>query len=63
MIWTLDAFQKLTQFSHGSNALDANTSNTDAFLLRDPCVSSTQLKAYLEQHEPDSIMKTLICRK
>jgi hypothetical protein len=34
-------FQKLTQFSQGNNLLNAPASNTDGFLLRDTCVSST----------------------
>jgi hypothetical protein len=34
---------KLIQFSPGSNVLDANASDTDDFLWRDICVSSTQL--------------------
>jgi hypothetical protein len=35
------SFQKLTQFSQGSNVLDALASNTDGFPLRDICVTST----------------------
>jgi hypothetical protein len=35
------SFQKLTQFSQESNVLDAPVSNTDCFLSRDTCVSST----------------------
>jgi hypothetical protein len=31
--------QKLSQFSHGNNVLDAPASNMDGFLLRDTCVS------------------------
>jgi hypothetical protein len=37
-------FKKLTQFSHGSNVLDANASNPGDYLWRDTRVSSTQLK-------------------
>jgi hypothetical protein len=37
------SIQKVTQFSHGNNVLDAYASNTDGFLFRDTCVSSTQL--------------------
>jgi hypothetical protein len=37
------SFQKLTQFSKGNNALEAAASNTDGFLCRDICVSSTHL--------------------
>jgi hypothetical protein len=35
-------FQKLSQFSQGNDALDAAASNIDAFLWRDPCVTTTQ---------------------
>jgi hypothetical protein len=36
--------QKLSQFSQGNNVLDAPASGTNGFLLRDTCISSTQLK-------------------
>jgi positive regulator of sigma E activity len=35
------SFQKLTQFSHGNNMLEALPFNTDGFLSSDTCVSST----------------------
>jgi hypothetical protein len=38
------SFQTLTQLSQGNNLLDAPASNTDGFLSRDTCDSSTQLK-------------------
>jgi hypothetical protein len=37
------SFQKFTQFLLGNNVLDPNASNTDDFLWRDTCVSSSQL--------------------
>jgi hypothetical protein len=35
------SFQQLTQFSQGNNILDAPASNTDGFLWRDTCISSS----------------------
>jgi hypothetical protein len=35
--------QKLTQFPQGNNVLDSPRSNVNGFLLKDSCVSSTQL--------------------
>jgi hypothetical protein len=35
------SFQTLTQFSQGSNEVEAPTPNTDGCLSRDTCVSST----------------------
>jgi hypothetical protein len=43
MICRKYSFQKLTQLSQGNNVLDVPASNTDGFLLKDTCVSSTQL--------------------
>jgi hypothetical protein len=40
MMFKKYSFEKLTQFSQGSNVLDAPVSNTDGFLSRDPCVST-----------------------
>jgi hypothetical protein len=37
------SFQKFTQFLQGNNVQDAAASNREGFLLRDTCVSSTQL--------------------
>jgi hypothetical protein len=37
------SFQKLTQFAEGKNVLDAPVSNTDGFLSRGTCVSTSQL--------------------
>jgi hypothetical protein len=37
------SFQKLSQFSQAINVLDAPASNTDVFMSRDTCVSSTLL--------------------
>jgi hypothetical protein len=37
------SFKKLIQFTQGNNVLDAIVSNTNGFLLRDACVSSTQM--------------------
>jgi hypothetical protein len=36
------SFQKLTQFTEGNKVLDLPASNTNVFLWRDICVSSTQ---------------------
>jgi hypothetical protein len=51
--------QKLTHFSQGNNVLDAPVPNTHGFLMRDTCVSSTQLigpfgtkRAYLHLEKP-----------
>jgi hypothetical protein len=41
MISSKYSFQKLTQLSQGNNVLDAHASNTDGFILRDICVSSS----------------------
>jgi hypothetical protein len=35
------SFEKLTQFLHGNNVLDASASNTDFFFPRDTYVSSS----------------------
>jgi hypothetical protein len=43
MIYRKYSCHKLTQFIQGNNVLEAPASNTDAFLLRDICVSSTWL--------------------
>jgi hypothetical protein len=40
-------FQKISQFSHGNNMLDARASNTDSFLSRDTCVLSTPLNRHI----------------
>jgi hypothetical protein len=37
------SFQKVNEFSLGNNVLDAPVSNTDGFLSRDTCISSTYL--------------------
>jgi hypothetical protein len=37
------SFQKLNQISQGNKVRDAAASNLDGFLLRDICVSSTQV--------------------
>jgi hypothetical protein len=37
------SWQRLTQFPHGNNVLDAAASNTEGVLSRDKCVSSSQL--------------------
>jgi hypothetical protein len=37
-------FQKVTQFSQGCNVLDTPASKPDAVLVRDTCISSTQLE-------------------
>jgi hypothetical protein len=42
--WRKYSFQKLTQFSQLNNMLDVPAANTDSFLSRDTCVSSTLLK-------------------
>jgi hypothetical protein len=39
------SFQKLIQYAQEINVLDAPASNTDGFLLRDACVSSTELNS------------------
>jgi hypothetical protein len=41
MIYRQYSFQKLTQFSQGNNIVDSPPSNTDGFVSRDTCVSST----------------------
>jgi hypothetical protein len=43
MIFRTYSFQSITQFSQGDNVQDATASNMDGFLLRDICVSSTNL--------------------
>jgi hypothetical protein len=35
------SFQKLTKFAQGNNVLAAPSSNSEGFLLRDVCISST----------------------
>jgi hypothetical protein len=40
------SFQKLTQFSQGNNVLENPASNTDGFLSRHTCISSTQLNRH-----------------
>jgi hypothetical protein len=44
LIGIMSSFQKLTQFSQGSNVLDAEAYDIECFFWRDTCVSSTQLK-------------------
>jgi hypothetical protein len=39
------SFQKLTQFSHRNNVLDAPASELDGFLLRDKCDSSIRVNS------------------
>jgi hypothetical protein len=56
-------FQKLTQFSQGKNMLDTPASNTDGFFQRYTCVINLLEYAYLEQNEPFSNLKVLMCRK
>jgi hypothetical protein len=43
MICRKYSFQKLNEFSQGNNVPDVPASNSDGFLWRDTCVSSTQL--------------------
>jgi hypothetical protein len=43
VIYRQYSFQKLTEFSQGYNALDANVSNVHEILSRDICVSSTSV--------------------
>jgi hypothetical protein len=41
MIFRKYSFQKLTQVLQSNNVLEAHASDTDGFLSRDTCVSST----------------------
>jgi hypothetical protein len=41
------SFQKRTQFSQEINVLDAPLHNIDAFLLRDICVSSSNMNTHI----------------
>jgi hypothetical protein len=41
MIFRIYSFQKLTQFSLGSNVIDTVAFNPDSFLSRDTCVPAT----------------------
>jgi hypothetical protein len=43
MIFRKYSFQKVTQFPHRNNVLQAAVSNLDSFLCRDTCVFLTQL--------------------
>jgi hypothetical protein len=43
LIWRKCFNQKLPQFSHGNNGLDAPSSITHGYLWRDKCVSPTVL--------------------
>jgi hypothetical protein len=57
-------FQKLSQSAQGNNVLDAPSSNTDIFLWRNTCVSSSLLnRPILEQVWPVCTFKNLSCRK
>jgi hypothetical protein len=62
------SFLKLTQLSQGNNGVDDPASNTDCFLWRDTCVSSTQLnrpirtrRAY--HHLEKSTWQEVFCSK
>jgi hypothetical protein len=58
------SFEKLTQFLHGNNVLDASASNTDFFFPeRYICFFKLAGSAYLEQNEHLSTVKSLIGRK
>jgi hypothetical protein len=57
-----NSFKKLTQLSQGSNVLNAPHSNTEGALLRDTCVSSTQVNRCIAVKRPTTTLKYLSCR-
>jgi hypothetical protein len=56
-------FQKLTQSSQVHNVGDSTDSNTDGFLSRDTCFSSTQENRPTWDKEPISTLENPSCRK
>jgi hypothetical protein len=56
-------FQKPPPFSQGTSALDAPDSNTDGFFGEIHVFFNVEEQDYLEQTEPISTLKTMICRK
>jgi hypothetical protein len=49
--WRKCFFEKVTQLSQGNSILDATASNTNVFLSRETCVSSTQLNKPIRNKE------------
>jgi hypothetical protein len=47
-LWFQGVFLPTPEFSWGNNVVDSSASNTNGFLSKDTCVSSTQLKACLQ---------------